>query len=294
MELVKGSLNTFLNAITYPDKTIYPVASCNRKDFQNLMSVYMDAVFHPNIYKYEEIFRQEGWHYEMESGDAPVTINGVVYNEMKGAFSSPDDVLQREILGSLFPDTCYRNESGGDPEHIPELDYEEYLDFHRKYYHPTNSYIYLYGDMDIAEKLQWMDEEYLSGYDRVAVDSEIRIQKAFDAPVELHRKYPVASGESTEARAYLSWNMVTGSVLDKTLYQAFDVLDYALLNAPGAPLKQALLDAGIGKDIVGGYDSSVRPAVFFHYRAQHGDLGEGPFSLRHPGGSGAAGKKRYQ
>ena len=273
VELVKGSLNTFLNAITYPDKTIYPVASCNRKDFQNLMSVYMDAVFHPNIYKYEEIFRQEGWHYEMESGDAPVTINGVVYNEMKGAFSSPDDVLQREILGSLFPDTCYRNESGGDPEHIPELDYEEYLDFHRKYYHPTNSYIYLYGDMDIAEKLQWMDEEYLSGYDRVAVDSEIRIQKAFDAPVELHRKYPVASGESTEARAYLSWNMVTGSVLDKTLYQAFDVLDYALLNAPGAPLKQALLDAGIGKDIVGGYDSSVRQP-FFSIIARNTEISE--------------------
>ena len=150
VELVKGSLNTFLNAMTYPEKTIYPVASCNDKDFQNLMSVYMDAVFHPNIYKYQEIFQQEGWHYELESEDAPVTINGVVYNEMKGAFSSPDDVLSRQIMTSLFPDTTYANVSGGDPLHIPELTYEEYLDFHRRYYHPCNSYIYLYGDMDVA------------------------------------------------------------------------------------------------------------------------------------------------
>lgn len=161
VELVKGSLNTFLNAMTYPEKTIYPVASCNDKDFQNLMSVYMDAVFHPNIYKYQEIFQQEGWHYELESEDAPVTINGVVYNEMKGAFSSPDDVLSRQIMTSLFPDTTYANVSGGDPLHIPELTYEEYLDFHRRYYHPCNSYIYLYGDMDVAEKLAWMDEAYL-------------------------------------------------------------------------------------------------------------------------------------
>ena len=150
VELVKGSLNTFLNAMTYPEKTIYPIASCNDKDFQNLMSVYMDAVFHPNIYKYQEIFQQEGWHYELESEDAPVTINGVVYNEMKGAFSSPDDVLSRQIMTSLFPDTTYANVSGGDPLHIPELTYEEYLDFHRRYYHPCNSYIYLYGDMDVA------------------------------------------------------------------------------------------------------------------------------------------------
>ncbi len=159
VELVKGSLNTFLNAMTYPDKTIYPVASCNDVDFGNLMSVYMDAVLHPNIYQYEEIFKQEGWHYELADEDAPVTINGVVYNEMKGAFSSPEDVLEREIMSSLFPNTTYANVAGGDPEHIPELTYEQYLDFHRKYYHPSNSYIYLYGDMDIAEKLQWMDEE---------------------------------------------------------------------------------------------------------------------------------------
>lgn len=196
VELVKGSLNTFLNAITYPEKTIYPVASCNNADFQNLMSVYMDAVFHPNIYKHREIFEQEGWHYELEDEDAPVTINGVVYNEMKGAFSSPDDVLERLILNSLFPDTSYANESGGDPEHIPELTYEQYLNFHRKYYHPCNSYIYLYGDMDVAEKLRWMDEEYLGKYEQIELDSAIRMQKPFTAPVEIVKPYPVASGET--------------------------------------------------------------------------------------------------
>lgn len=262
VELVKGSLNTFLNAMTYPEKTIYPVASCNKKDFQNLMSVYMDAVFHPNIYQQEEIFKQEGWHYELEEEQAPITINGVVYNEMKGAFSSPDDVIQREILNSLFPDTAYGNESGGDPEHIPDLTYESYLDFHRKYYHPCNSYIYLYGDMDIAEKLQWMDQAYLSKYDQIELDSAIQIQKSFAKPVEIYRKYPISSTEPETDHTYLSYNLVVGSALDKTLYQAFDILDYALLSAPGAPLKQALVDAGIGTDIVGGYDSGTLQPTF--------------------------------
>ena len=184
VELVKGSLNTFLNAMTYPDKTVYPVASCNEKDFQNLMDVYMDAVLHPNIYREEKIFRQEGWHYEMETEDSPLTLNGVVYNEMKGAFSSPESVLDRYTRNVLFPGTCYGNESGGDPAVIPQLSYEEFLNFHRTYYHPSNSYIYLYGDMDMAEKLEWLDREYLSKYDRQPADSEIRKQKAFDAPVE--------------------------------------------------------------------------------------------------------------
>ena len=262
VELVKGSLNTFLNAMTYPDKTCYPVASCNDKDFQNLMHVYMDAVFHPNIYKHQEIFKQEGWHYELESEDAPITINGVVYNEMKGAFSSADDVLQREILNSLFPDNTYSNESGGDPERIPDLTYEDYLDFHRRYYHPCNSYIYLYGNMDVAEKLRWMDEEYLSHYEEIELDSTVKAQKPFEKPVEITKKYPISSAEPEEDNTYLSYNLVVGDILDRKLYLAFDVLDYALLGAPGAPLKQALIDAGIGKDIVGGYDSSTMQPVF--------------------------------
>jgi len=262
VELVKGSLNTFLNAMTYPEKTIYPIASCNDKDFQNLMSVYMDAVFHPNIYKYQEIFKQEGWHYELESEDDPVTINGVVYNEMKGAFSSPDDVLSRQIMTSLFPDTTYANVSGGDPLHIPELTYEEYLDFHRRYYHPCNSYIYLYGDMDVAEKLAWMDEEYLSKYEAIELDSEIKLQKTFEKPVEVTHKYSISSTESEENNTYLSYNTVVETALDEKLYLAFDILDYALVSAPGAPLKQALIDAGIGSEITGGYDSGTLQPTF--------------------------------
>lgn len=262
VELVKGSLNTFLNAMTYPDKTVYPVASCNDKDFQNLMHVYLDAVLHPNIYKYQEIFQQEGWHYELESEDGPVTLNGVVYNEMKGAFSSPEDVLERMILTSLFPDTTYANESGGDPVHIPELDYEGFLDFHRRYYHPSNAYIYLYGDMDAAEKLDWMDRAYLSQYDAIDLDSSIKLQAAFDKPKEMEKKYPIASSESEQDNTYLSYNAVIGTALDPKLSLAFEVLDYALISAPGAPLKQALLDEKIGKDIIGGYDSSTYQPVF--------------------------------
>ncbi len=262
VELVKGSLNTFLNAMTYPDKTIYPVASCNDTDFQNLMHVYLDAVFHPNIYKYEEIFQQEGWHYELESADAPLTLNGVVYNEMKGAFSSPEGVLDRVVLNSLFPDTTYGNESGGDPEVIPSLTYEQYLDFHRRYYHPSNSYIYLYGDMDMAEKLRWIDEHYLSRYDSQPVDSQIERQQPFQKPIELKKDYPVASNEPLTDNAYLAYNVVVDTVLNKEYYLAFDVLDYALLGAPGAPLKQALLDAGIGKDLISSYDNSTYQPVF--------------------------------
>ena len=262
VELAKGSLNTFLNAMTYPDKTIYPVASCNDKDFQNLMHVYLDAVFHPNIYKHKEIFLQEGWHYELENVDAPITLNGVVYNEMKGAFSSPEGVLDRVVLNSLFPDTTYANESGGDPEVIPELTYENYLDFHRRYYHPSNSYIYLYGDMDMAEKLCWIDENYLSHYENQPVDSTIDRQAPFDAPVEITKDYPVASNEPLEDNAYLAYNLVIDTVLNKEFYLAFDVLDYALLGAPGAPLKQALLDAGIGKDIMSSYDNSTYQPIF--------------------------------
>ncbi len=262
IELAKGSLNTFLNAMTYPDKTVYPVASCNDKDFQNLMHVYLDAVFHPNIYKHEEIFRQEGWHYELESEDAPITLNGVVYNEMKGAFSSPEGVLDRLILNSLFPDTAYANESGGDPQNIPELTYAQYLDFHRKYYHPSNSYIYLYGDMDMAQKLIWLDKEYLSKYDCCPVDSRILRQAPFEKPVEIERYYPIGAGEPLENNAYLAYNAVIDTVLNKEYYLAFDVIEYALFGAPGAPVKQALLDAGIGRDVISTYDNSTYQPVF--------------------------------
>ena len=198
IELAKGSLNTFLNAMTFPDKTVYPVASCNDKDFQNLMHVYLDAVFYPNIHNEKKIFQQEGWHYELESADDELTINGVVYSGMKGAFSSADDVLEREIMNSLFPDTAYGVESGGDPDVIPELSYEEFIAFHKSFYHPSNSYIYLYGDMDMAEKLQFIDEKYLGKFDALEIDSEIKKQKPFEQVKDIVIEYPISEAESEE------------------------------------------------------------------------------------------------
>ena len=271
VELVKGSLNTFLNAMTYPDKTVYPVASCNDQDFQNLMHVYLDAVFHPNIYREEKIFRQEGWHYELSAEEEPVIYNGVVYNEMKGAFSSPEDMLDREIMTTLYPDTPYHHESGGDPKHIPELTYEAFLAFHQKFYHPSNSYIYLYGDMDMAEKLIWIDEHYLSHYDYLEVDSSIPLQKPFAKMAERVVDYPISAGESVKGQAYLSYNVVVEDSLDAELYLAFQVLEYALLSAPGAPLKQALLDAGIGRDILSSYENGIAQP-FFSVIAKNADL----------------------
>lgn len=262
VELVKGSLNTFLNAMTYPDKTMYPVASCNDTDFANLMHVYLDAVFCTNIYKKEEIFRQEGWNYHLESPEDDITYNGVVYNEMKGAFSSPEDVLEREILNALYPDTPYGFESGGDPECIPDLSYEEFLDFHRKYYHPSNAFIYLYGNMDACERLQWMDAEYLSRYGVKKVDSQIRLQKPFEKPREICKKYSISTAESEQDNTYLSWNAAIGRSQDVELVTAMAVIEYALLSAPGAPLKQALLDAGVGKDIMGSYESGIQQPSF--------------------------------
>ena len=262
VELVKGSLNTFLNAMTYPDKTCYPVASCNDRDFQNLMHVYLDAVFYPNIYKKEEIFRQEGWNYHLENKEGPLKYNGVVYNEMKGAFSSPDDVLEREIMNSLFPDTTYGCESGGDPVNIPDLTYENFLDFHRRYYHPSNSFIYLYGNMDMEEKLAFIDEHYLSAFDALAIDSQIKDQESFVRVKDIRKNYPIAENEGEEDNTYLSYNMVVGQAKDINLSLAFEVLDYALLSAPGAPLKQALLDAKIGKDIYGSFEDGIKQTYF--------------------------------
>ena len=262
IELAKGSLNTFLNAMTYPDKTVYPVASCNDQDFKNLMDVYLDAVFNPNITKYEEIFKQEGWHYELTGKDDELKINGVVYNEMKGAYSSPDEVLSSQIYRSLFPDNTYSKDSGGNPEYIPKLTYQAYLDFYHKYYHPSNSYIYLYGDMDVVERLEWLDKEYLSLYDYKKVNSEINKQPAFDKIKNVEAQYSITMDDSQENKTYLSYNRVVGDTLDEMLYQAFDVLDYALVSSPGAPVKQALIDAGIGDDVYGSYDAGILQPVF--------------------------------
>ena len=262
VELAKGSLNTFLNAMTYSDKTMYPLASTNDKDFFNLMSVYMDGVFHPNITKERKIFEQEGWHYEMDSPDGELTYNGVVYNEMKGAFSSPDDVVEREIMNSLYPDITYGLESGGDPDVIPELTYEDFLSFHKKFYHPSNSYIYLYGNLDALEYLEYLDKEYLGSFDSLQVDSEVGKQEAFKAPQNIRKQYSVMEEETAEGNYYLTYNVSMGSSLDRELYAAMDILDYVLCSAPGAAVKQALIDKGIGKDVYTTLENGIGQPYF--------------------------------
>lgn len=262
VELAKGSLNTFLNAMTYSDKTVYPIASYNDKDFQNLMDVYLDAVFHPNIYIHEEILKQEGWHYELEDLEGELTYNGVVYNEMKGVYSDPNQQLARLIQMSLLPNTTYACESGGEPSAIPKLTYEAFLDFHKKYYHPSNSYIYLYGNMDIAEKLRFIDEEYLCHYDYQKVDSQIHMQIDYPQDVIQTHAYSLAESEELEDNTFLSYNVVIGTSLDPELYMTFQLLQSVLLDMPGAPLKQALIRAGIGKDIASSYDNSIQQPIF--------------------------------
>ena len=229
VELAKGSLNTFLNAMTYSDKTMYPLASTNDKDFFNLMSVYMDGVFHPNITKERKIFEQEGWHYEMDSPDGELTYNGVVYNEMKGAFSSADEILGRQVKAALYPDTTYAYESGGDPEFITDLTYESYLEFYHTYYHPSNSYIYLYGDLDMEKALNWMDHEYLSHYEKKEIDSAVTLQKPFNKMKEISLCY--AASEDDDEGTYFTWSKVVSNALDFEKYLAFQVLEYVLLDA---------------------------------------------------------------
>ena len=270
IELAKGSLNTFLNAMTFPDKTMYPVASCNTQDFKNLMHVYLDAVFYPNIYKREEIFKQEGWHYELESEDADLIYNGIVYSEMKGAFSSPEQVLGRVSMHALYPDTAYGVESGGDPDFIPDLTYADYLDFHRRYYHPVNSYIYLYGDMDIEERLAWMDEEYLSKFEKIELDSELARQKEFGEIRTETEYYSVE--EEKEDGVYYSYNVLLGDWADLTEAIAFEILDQVLFSNPGAPVKQALMDAGLGEDFMSGMTNLLQP--HFSIAAKNAKPGE--------------------
>lgn len=250
IELAKGSLNTFLNAMTYPDRTIYPIASLNAQDYHNLMDVYLDAVFHPNIYKYPEIFQQEGWHYEMTDPKDDLTINGIVYNEMRGVYSSPDSLLSSAINELLFPDSIYSRDSGGDPELIPDLTREEYLEYHRDYYHPSNSYIYLYGDMDAEKELDYIDQEYLSKYDYKKIDSEIKLQESIHGPKELVSYYPISEEDQEDDRTTLTYNVILPTEeLDKKVQLAFDILGYVLTTVPGAPLKMALQDAGLGSEV---------------------------------------------
>ncbi|MBO6304396.1 MAG: insulinase family protein [Selenomonadaceae bacterium] len=260
VELVKGSLNTFLNAMTYPDKTVYPVASRNDKDFQNLMDVYLDAVFYPGIYDEKEIFMQEGWHYEVEN-DA-LNVSGVVYNEMKGALSSPDSLLASKVMSTLYPDTAYGYESGGDPDAIPSLTREDFLNFHKKYYHPSNSYIYLYGDMDIAEKLKYIDEEYLSEFDKIEVNSNIERQQTFDGLKKAEYFYPISSEDNPAEKTFLSLNFITGDALDNETDLGLQILEHALIGSAMSPLKKAIIDAKLGKDVDSVTESEMLQPMF--------------------------------
>ena len=247
VELIKTSLNTFINAFTFPDKTMYPIASLNQEDFKNLMAVYMDAVFYPNIYSKEEIFRQEGWRYDILDKNDDITYNGVVYNEMKGAFSDPNQIHARMIMHSLYPDTAYGLESGGDPKYIPDLDYKVFLKFHSEYYSPSNSYIYLYGDCDMDERMEWLDKEYLSKFDIVDFDTTLKPQKPFDKPRYESDTYQT-SGELNN-KTFLSYNFVLPSSFEMKDLIASDVLVEALFNIPGAPIKERIQKEGIGDDV---------------------------------------------
>lgn len=262
VELAKGSLNTFLNAITWPDKTMYPIASRNAVDFHNLMDVYLDAVFYPDCIKNPQILMQEGWHYELENKEAPLSYNGVVYNEMKGALSTPDAIVEGKAMEKLFPDTTYGVESGGDPELIPTLSFREFTEFHRRFYHPSNSYIYLYGDMDIDETLNYIDHDYLSSFDRRNVDSGVRTQTPLSGRVSFVTPYGVAENDSLQKKAIHALFIAFNDHMSTMESLAFRILNYVLIDVDGAPLKQAMLNAGIGSDLSGDYCDSYKQPVW--------------------------------
>ncbi len=260
-ELAKGSLNTFLNAMTYADKTMYPIASCNEKDFHNLMDVYMDAVFFPKIYEKKEIFQQEGWRYLMRDADAPLEVTGVVYNEMKGALSDPESLLSGVISRSIFGNTTYGFESGGDPAAIPDLTYENFLDFHRKYYHPSNAYFFLYGNMEPLACLQHIDAGFLKEFTRSAALPVIRETECVKKGEIVHETYPVAeAGE--EGGTFLTYNLKVGKCTDPERIMALQILSYVLLETNASPLKTALMEGGICQETEGWFDSSTYEMVF--------------------------------
>jgi Zn-dependent M16 (insulinase) family peptidase len=257
--LAQGSLKTFLNAMTSSDSTIYPVASRNDKDFSNLMHVYLDAAFKPLIHKDPRILQQEGWHYELESTAGPLAYKGVVYNEMKGAYSAPERQLDYVMNKALFPDNGYGNSSGGRPEAIPQLTYEQFKAFHRKYYHPANSYIYLYGNGDMEKELAFIDGRYLSGYDKIDVDSRIPLQKPLATPTLVRGQYGIPEGTPVDGKTYIARSSVYGLNTDQELNIAMDILAEALVNHQAAPLRLALQKAGIGRDVSAGVDSIQQP-----------------------------------
>ncbi len=259
IELAKSSLNTFLNAMTYPDRTIYPVASQNTKDLYNLIDVYLDAVFYPNISRWT--LMQEGWHYELEAPDQPLHYRGVVFNEMKGAYSSPDNVLGRVVQQTLLPDTVYGVDSGGDPEVIPTLTFEKFKAFHERYYHPSNARIFFYGNDDPEERLRYLDG-WLSAFDRTDIHVEIPTQPRFAAPRRIVERYQPGEGEAAQ-KCFVTVNWLLTEETDPELTMALDILDHLLVGNTAAPLRKALIDSGLGENITAsGIEGDVREAFF--------------------------------
>ena len=265
VELMKTSMNTFLNAMTFPDKTYYPISSRNPKDFLNLMRVYLDAVFHPLIYKQSEIFRQEGWHYELDD-DGRASRKGVVYNEMRGAFADADELEENAIMRALFPDTTYRFVSGGDPEHIPELTYEKFLDYHRRFYSPSNAYVYLDGDVDIDAVLSILDSEYLRDAEpgeRLALPPLQKPVKARPQRVE----FELPAEEDEHSRYRLAWGRVAGEITDRERMTAMELLCTLLCGTNQSVLRREMLSAGLGEEVtMMVWDGCAQPFVKLEVR----------------------------
>lgn len=262
VELLKGSLNTFLNAMTASDYTLYPVASMNDKDFKNLMEVYLDSVFFPNVYKDEKILQQEGWHYEINPESKELEISGVVYNEMKGAYSSPMRNMFRALSAGLFPDTPYRFESGGDPDAIPALTQADFIEFHKKHYHPSNSYIYLYGKLNLDDYLKLLDDEALSKFKVQDINTGVSVQTLHSEPTRKEIEYPISSDENDQNKHWYGVQYLIDTKNNPEINFAFEVISHLLLDTPAAPLKNALIKAGIGKDVMGHFDSCSKQPVF--------------------------------
>ena len=260
VELLKGSLATFVNAFTFPDKTCYPIASQNMEDFYNLVDVYMDAVLHPLID--EQKLMQEGWHYEINDPSEPLTYKGVVFNEMKGAYSSPDGVLETRIIQSLFPRHVYGVDSGGDPREIPNLTYENFKGFHETYYHPSNSFIFFYGNDDPEKRLALM-EDYLKQYKKKKVKSAVPLARPFKRAKKIEATYDAGSDPDIEKKNYLTVNWALPDTSDAVLNFSFRILGHILIGAPASPLRKALLDSGLGEDLAGiGLETELRHLIF--------------------------------
>lgn len=262
MDLVNSSLQTFLNAMTFPDKTIYPIATRNTKDFYNLMDVYLDAVFYPRIYEEEKIFYQEGWHYEMEDLDSPIKYNGVVYNEMRGAYSDPDDQVSEIISEALHPGSTYSHDSGGNPHNIPDLTYEDFLNFHKKYYHPSNSYIFLNGAMDIEEVLKYIDQEYLGNFDYLEVNSKINEGQSENKIEVLDKTYSIGAGEKEENKSYYVYGLTLGpstSPMDRFMRS---ILQDIIIESDSSILKDKFLESGLCEDYFSQVSTSISQDFF--------------------------------